>query len=182
METASHTSTILQHGTKCVVINFKDIPESYNVRMDKCLMNIVFSNCMSDVTLFLLFTPLHIEAMKLASHISVLNQVICLFSHLHYIRTNIPHHHISVQLELVFICRIWSFNTLQTSLNPPFPRRFSKAQRLLRMGKLLNFEPSSSLIRLISRRCCALSSSRRSRSLSVVSSSCYNTAFITKSP
>jgi hypothetical protein len=78
--TEGHTTTILQHCTKRVVIDLKDIPQPYDVRMDESLMNIVLSNSMSNVALLLLFTPLHIEAVKLASHVSVLDQIICLFT------------------------------------------------------------------------------------------------------
>lgn len=41
-------------------------------------MDVILPNCMSNVTLFLFFTPLSIQTMKLTCNVSMLYQVICL--------------------------------------------------------------------------------------------------------
>lgn len=72
------TTTILQDCTKCVLINLEYVPEPNDVMMHQTFVDVVFTEGMSNVTLFLFFTPLSIQPVKLACDISMFHQVICL--------------------------------------------------------------------------------------------------------
>lgn len=71
----NHTTAILQDGAECVLINLENVPKPNYVMVNQCFMNVVFPDCMSYITLLLIFTPLSIQTMKLTGNISMFHQV-----------------------------------------------------------------------------------------------------------
>ena len=69
------TTTKLQDSAECILVYLKSVPKPDNVIMNQGLVNVVLSDSMPDVTLFLLFAPLGIETMELTCNISMVYQV-----------------------------------------------------------------------------------------------------------